>query len=104
MTSIPPTHRRSGDHAHPLPLSVVERCATTAGAFGTAHGASATGLRLPEETEPGQIDQVTESLAYLSANMRASYAAWQALQRAHGNQLSAQDLAALGELIEGITP
>lgn len=95
---------RSGDHAHPLPYSVVERCATTGGPFDTAHGASATGLRLPEESDPGQVDQVTWSLRELSESMAASYAVWQALQRAHGNQLSAQDLAALGELIEGITP
>lgn len=96
---------RSGDHAWPLPLSVVERCATTGGSFGTAHGASATGLRLPDiAPEDDVVDQVTWSLRELSESMAASYAVWQALQRAHGNQLSAQDLAALGELIEGITP
>lgn len=72
---------------HPLPASVVARCAATDGLYGSAHGVSASGLRLPEpneDTEPGPIDQVTESLADLADDMRVSYARWLADQEGMG--------------------
>lgn len=59
---------------HPLPASVVERCAATDGPYGGAHGAAASGANEPA------AESLRESLAFLSAEMRASYAQWLAKQ------------------------
>lgn len=74
MTSIHPTPRRSGDHAHPLPPSVVERCATTGGFYGSAHGATACGVN------ELAAENVLEPLRALAEDMRLAYVRWLAEQ------------------------
>lgn len=65
------------DHTPPRPpASVIERCAATDGLYGGCHGATTSGLRIPDGSEYG--DQVAESLAELSQSMRVARARWEA--------------------------
>lgn len=64
-------------HTPPTPpKEVVERCAATAGSYGGCHGATTSGLRLPDSSEYG--NQVEQSLDELSESMRAARLRWEA--------------------------
>ena len=56
-----------------LPPEVIARCAATTGTYGGCHGASASGIRVPD----GQsTENETASLAELSADMQTVSDRW----------------------------
>jgi hypothetical protein len=85
------------DYTSPLPPSVVARCATTGGPFDTCQGATATGLRLPDEADGSGrgVDQVTDSMRRLSESMDISYAVWSAGRTRAADAAKAQAAAGL---------